>query len=367
MGCAASVSTQNKLADADEISMKQPPPPIRQRSDPQLSGAKRRLTLSATSSSGMLRRRRSSNGGDLSSGRLYSFFGGRNSAGNRRTSEVADVQADPLDLGTDSHVISAPSEWVVFLGQRSSGKSTVIRQIKALYDPIDPEDTIKYVREVHKYVLALFKKVVPLPSSPTAAWKSDEHCAAAERLHALKRRATVSAEVADDLELLWDDPIVRRSIDRLSNPQAKKATRHFGTRLRELASETFVPETLDLVHLALPTAGQQGTRVYGSSVQQLCLYESNEELQPSSSFQGRESARQVRAPRAASGAHPRDPVARWRHPLLTDTYAHAIARSVQYPRSRAACCRVCRSRNLAGRSAAAGRQCASAVAREFPG
>ena len=144
------------------------------------------------------------------------------------------------------------------MGSRASGKSTLIRQLKSAHDTIDVEEASRFAREARKVALELVKQtaneVAPIISDPDAK-------KAAERLMGLRRRAQVVPEVLADVRKVWQSPEVKTFEEQLSDVQRRKACRHYVQRLEALAQDSYVPETLDLLHMALPTVGQQETRV----------------------------------------------------------------------------------------------------------
>ena len=198
---------------------------------------------------------------------------------------------DSLGLGTDSNAVGAPTQWLVVLGERGAGKTTLIRQLKVSHDGFDETEAARFSREVHKLVTFLFKQILLEVRMP------DEHLMSAERVRNLKRRATITPEIAADLKIVWIHALAQ---DQPEDAQMRKAAGHFFDRLDDLASADFVPEALDLQHLAIPTVGQQETRIAGFPGDQICIYESNAELRRSSMntiasgiFQGRASVRQA--------------------------------------------------------------------------
>eukprot|EP00966_Prymnesium_polylepis_P327390 7383273-Prymnesium_polylepis.1 len=85
--------------------------------------------------------------------------------------------------------------------------------------------------------------------------------AAVDRVHQLRRRSPITSEVASDLEKLWSEKLVVESVEALESPQQRQACKHFATRLKELAADGFVPDMQDLLHIRVPTMGQQETRL----------------------------------------------------------------------------------------------------------
>jgi len=184
---------------------------------------------------------------------------------------------DPLGLGKDSDTAVAPSQWLVVMGTRSSGKSTLIRQIKLAHDGSDVAETMRLGREAHKAALSLFKVVV----REASASLNDEPKKAADRLLALKRRAHVTEEVAQDIRTLLGCPEVKIAEAQVLDPQARRACRHYCDRVDELADEDYVPMALDLLHMAMPTIGQQETRVVSFPGGPLSLFEMTNEARTS--------------------------------------------------------------------------------------
>lgn len=259
-----------------------------------LPNGARRLTMPSmvlgstrrTSTADDLRSRRSSSVDRDRNSVGLSFFGRRASS---RDSQPEAVSADPLNLGTDTHAAAAPTQWLVMLGERSAGKSTAIRQLKQMHDAPDAADASRFTREVHKYAVSLFKQVLT-EATPCA---THELTAIAERVKLLKRRAFITPAVAEDLKVLWNEPDILAVQGQLADLQLRKAVRHFASRLDELAAADYVPDSLDLFHVAMPTVGQQETRITSfPGGMALPIIEANIDFRRSA-FQARTSARQV--------------------------------------------------------------------------
>ena len=212
-----------------------------------------------------------------------SRFSNRTSSSSASESwEEGNTNEDPLDLGKDSQPATAPSNWLIVMGPPSSGKSTLVRQLKLAHDGIDVSESIRYVRETHKIALGIFKHVAreALPKLP------DDLKKVADRVLALKRRATISSNVAEDIKLLWSDAEVRQIEENLADVQMRKACQHYYSRVEALADDEYVPETLDLLHMAVPTVGQQDTCISNFPGGQLSIFELTNEIKLSSNKTG---------------------------------------------------------------------------------
>ena len=213
------------------------------------------------------------------------------SVGGDRDWERNATAADPLGLGKESNVAKAPSQWIAIMGPRGSGKSTLIRQLKLAHDGADVAESKRFTREVHKLAIDCVKQV----AKEVATTVSDADArAAADRLQTLGRRAQVNADIAADVRTLWACPEVAHldeepltAVD--AHPadvvvQRRKARRHYVERIEELAKGDYVPEPLDLLHMAIPTVGQQETRVAAFPGGDLSLFELNVEVSRSSTI-----------------------------------------------------------------------------------
>lgn len=165
---------------------------------------------------------------------------------------------DPLGLGQESDVVAAPTQWLVVMGPRSSGKSTLIRQMKLAHDGSNVTEMLRFTREIHKVAIGLFKQVARLARESIC---NEEGKASADRLLAVRRRALITVEVASDVCLLWNCPEIEAAEDQLADAQARKACRHYVQRAEALAEPDYVPTALDLLHMPVPTLGQQETRI----------------------------------------------------------------------------------------------------------
>lgn len=219
---------------------------------------------SVVGSGGPQRTRRSSNG------LFRRVSGGSSVASDDATASLADV--DTLALGSNTQVVSAPSQWLVVMGSKVSGKSTLIRQLKMTYDGADGLDALRFTREARKVALDLIKRAAKevAPSLADADAKN-----AAERIQALGRRAQVTESVASDVHQLWESPQIAKYESQLTDVQSRKACRHYVERIDTLARDDYIPEPADLMYMATPTVGQQETRVPSFPGGELTLVEIN--------------------------------------------------------------------------------------------
>lgn len=219
---------------------------------------------------------------------------------------------DPLGLGKESKAVSAPVQWLVVMGPKGTGKSTLIRQMKHANDGCDIAEALRFARETHKAALALFKQVV----KEAEAALPDDLRPVTERLLALKRRAMITAEVAADVHALWEREEVRLAEEQLADARERKACRHFFERIDDLAEPDYVPASLDLLHLKVPTVGQQETRIQTFPGGALSLFEVSGETSRSSILFGTSMNKEVRTvllffgPRPPAPRHTRTPPVR---------------------------------------------------------
>ena len=200
---------------------------------------------------------------------------------NNRISEDK-LKDDPLDLGKDSQPASAPTNWLVLMGPSSAGKTTLMRQLRLAHDGADVNESIRYVRETHKVALSVMQHVAK-EALPALA---DDMKEVAERLLALRRRAAITTDVARDVKELWSCPDVLQVEDALVNPQMRKACQHYVSRVDALADSDYVPETLDLLHMAVPTVGRQEMRIQNFPGGTLSMFELTKEMSRSLVGQG---------------------------------------------------------------------------------
>ena len=183
---------------------------------------------------------------------------------DRRTSAMED----PLGIGKESDSVSAPTRWLLVIGTSNSGKSALIRQLKSEYDDFDETEALRFVKEVHKAALDACREVIK--KLPTL---NDEKQASADRILKLRRRAAITPEIARDIKELWADSAVVKVAEILDSPQLRQACKHFVPRVEELAASTFVPDLQDLLHIRVPTMGQQETKLQNFPGGALSLFE----------------------------------------------------------------------------------------------
>ena len=162
------------------------------------------------------------------------------------------------------------------LGTQSSGKSSLIRQLKYEFDGFDEEDASRFVKEVHKAALDACKEV--LKSLPPL---SAELQPMADRILQLKRRSPLTMAIAKDLEEIWKEPLVSTATGNLQSPQTRQTCKHFVKRFTELATPDYIPSQEDLLHTRIPTMGRQQTRLTSFPGGPIMMYEMKVNLRSS--------------------------------------------------------------------------------------
>ena len=165
------------------------------------------------------------------------------------------------------------------MGASSSGKSTLVRQLKIAHEGADAGEAARYTREARKVALDLVKQGAKEVSSMLS---SADLVAAAQRLEALGRRAQIKGDVVADVRKLWSAPEVVSYEEKAKDVQKSKARRHYVARIEVLAEPDYVPEPLDLLHMAIPTVGQTETRIRSFPGGELTLIEVSDEVSRSS-------------------------------------------------------------------------------------
>lgn len=241
-----------------------------------------------------------------------SITGRRRRQSTKRASAVSSestAEAVSLELGAEAAAAAPPSRRLLVTGTESSGKTTLIRQLRLVIDgDVSEEERRKYTREVRKAALAAAQTLArqlhadtPLEediqtsktqgesphtdensaanstvnsasnesTSNGATKKAPGTCAyaaykaALERVLELKPRQMSDSSASEAFRVLLENEQrpYAASVDKIEPVERRQSCAHFVSRLLHICAADFVPEHEDILHVNVPTSGEQETRL----------------------------------------------------------------------------------------------------------
>jgi GTPase SAR1 family protein len=145
---------------------------------------------------------------------------------------------------------------ILLLGAGESGKSTVVKQIRIVYN-VQPTK-----EEVRQTVSALQRNCIEAIQTLITASKtlgiplSDEGLTmSAEKLMALDQNCRVNPEYAELISQVWQDPGIQRTYDRRHEYWIMDATAYYLNEVARISQQEFEPNDEDLIMARIRTTG----------------------------------------------------------------------------------------------------------------
>jgi GTPase SAR1 family protein len=155
---------------------------------------------------------------------------------------------------------------ILLLGAGDSGKSTLFKQMKAIYgDGINEEERKSWRAAVHTMVIESMQKLLAattnFPESEGTRVPEELH-EASESIAALTESDTLlTPEIADNIRTLWNHPAVQKTFELRNDPQFRitlpDSCRYYMERLQEqkLEDEEYIPTQQDVLRSRVRTTG----------------------------------------------------------------------------------------------------------------
>lgn len=178
--------------------------------------------------------------------------------------DQASVDAVSLELGAEAAAAAPPSRRLVVTGTESAGKTTLIRQLRLMMDgEISEDECRKFTREVRKAALSAVQELALLLLAEIAIEDAEPTAAhdALEQVLKLKPREMTSSRATESFSVVLEAVAASSAVERVENLQRRQSCAHFAQRLLEMCKAEFVPEQEDLLHVSVPTSGEQETRL----------------------------------------------------------------------------------------------------------
>ena len=187
--------------------------------------------------------------------------------------KAKDAEKSDMKLGAEAEAVKPPTRRLLVTGTPHSGKSTLIRKLKYMYEGDgEPEERRRFAREIHKIALASFQ-VLLRAAEPNM--RADSVKSEAAAMMALRRREMLSEETTSRLASLFQEEAVVAALASIEDPSLRQTCSYFMRRLPDLSAAHFVPEPEDLLYLSIPTGGRQETRLHDTPGGAVSLIEAN--------------------------------------------------------------------------------------------
>ncbi|CAN0892773.1 Guanine nucleotide-binding protein alpha-1 subunit [Linum grandiflorum] len=192
-------------------------------------------------------------------------------AENEETGQAAEIERRiEQETKAEKHI-----QKLLLLGTGDSGKSTIFKQIKLLFQSGFDESELKnYVSVVHANVYQTIKVrnistgVLILHDGSNELAQNEEESSKyiiskenkeiGERLSEIGSRLNyprLTTEIAQDIETLWKDPAVQETYSRGNELQVPECTHYFMENLQRLSDVNYLPTKEDVLHARVRTTG----------------------------------------------------------------------------------------------------------------
>jgi GTPase SAR1 family protein len=145
---------------------------------------------------------------------------------------------------------------ILLLGAGESGKSTVVKQIKVIWNvPEEPDENLKYVQPLQRNVIEAVQTLLQAGRKLSVEIENPLLRGDAEKLLALDSHARVTPELAPVIEKLWKDAGIQKIYERRSEFWLMDATPYYLTEVNRIADKDFSPNEDDMIMARVRTTG----------------------------------------------------------------------------------------------------------------
>lgn len=185
-----------------------------------------------------------------------------NQADSEENAQTAEIERRiELETKAEKHI-----QKLLLLGAGESGKSTIFKQIKLLFQTGFNEAELKsYITVIHanvyQIVKILYDGAKELAQNEEESSKyalSDEIKEIGEKLSEIGGRLDyphLSKELAQEIETLWKDDAIQETYSRGNELQVPDCTLYFMENLRRLAVADYIPTKEDVLYARIRTTG----------------------------------------------------------------------------------------------------------------
>lgn len=185
-----------------------------------------------------------------------------NTTDTEENAQTAEIERRiELETKAEKHI-----QKLLLLGAGESGKSTIFKQIKLLFQTgFDDAELKSYISVIHANVYQIIKILhdgaKELAQNETNFSKyavSDENKKIGEKLSEIGSRfeyPRLNSELAQEIETLWKDGAIQETYSRGNELQVPDCTLYFMENLQRLADVDFVPTKEDVLYARIRTTG----------------------------------------------------------------------------------------------------------------
>lgn len=185
-----------------------------------------------------------------------------NQADSEENAQTAEIERRiELETKAEKHI-----QKLLLLGAGESGKSTIFKQIKLLFQTGFNEAELKsYITVIHANVYQIIKilydgaKELAQNEEESSKYAlSDEIKEIGEKLSEIGGRLDypcLSKELAQEIETLWKDEAIQETYSRGNELQVPDCTLYFMENLQRLAVADYIPTKEDVLYARIRTTG----------------------------------------------------------------------------------------------------------------
>ncbi|KAB2627797.1 guanine nucleotide-binding protein alpha-1 subunit [Pyrus ussuriensis x Pyrus communis] len=183
-----------------------------------------------------------------------------NEEDNEENAQTAEIERRiEQETKAEKHI-----QKLLLLGAGESGKSTIFKQIKLLFQTGFDESELKsYISVIHanayQTIKVLYDGSKELAQNDRETFEiSSENKGIGEKLSTIGSRLDyphLTKELAQDIETLWKDAAIQETCARGNELQVPDCAHYFMENLQRLADPDYVPTKEDVLHARVRTTG----------------------------------------------------------------------------------------------------------------
>lgn len=145
---------------------------------------------------------------------------------------------------------------ILLLGAGESGKSTVVKQIKIIYNVSEPTyEKQKYKQALQRNVIEAMQTLLHASKTLHQPIENSDLIPYAEKILAMPTDSRVTAETAPMVDQLWKDTGVQKVFNRRDEYWNMDATPYYLNEVFRIADNGFAPNEDDMIMARIRTTG----------------------------------------------------------------------------------------------------------------